>query len=168
MSENSEPAFVINCPECDMDGEFEDVSAASLFYSKHREHTSHEPEWERADLAVNLAERTQWSVFCDECAETWEFSSESEVEVFMAEHATYTDHEATEIVTDEKTTVATDDLIELIREFDNVTPDGIPEALIYAVTGDLGLSKRQINAKVDELKQNGEVYEPSTGHLRAT
>ncbi|WP_273737706.1 DUF7542 family protein [Natrinema soli] len=169
MPEPSDPAFVINCPECDMGGEFDDTSAASHFYSKHREHTGHEPEWERADLDVSLANYTHWNVFCDVCAETWSFSSDSEADAFMDEHATYTDHEATGITTESGTRVAdVGDLKEVVTEFESATADGMPESLLFTLTDDLEISQSQLSSKIEKLKQLGEIYEPATGHLRTT
>lgn len=168
MPEASDPAFVLNCPDCDLNREFDELSDASRFYTKHREHTGHEPEWERANLGVDITENTQWNVFCDKCAKTWEFNSKSEAETFTEEHATYTDHQATGITTEDRTRISGNNLKELIGEFETATADGMPEGFIYAFTSDLELSDSQINTKLDELKQKGEIYEPSTGHLRTT
>lgn len=144
----------------------------SEFAVKHEEHTGHEVQWIRADFEY-VEMITEWRVLCMECNEAWWFESEDDAQEFQAEHSEYTDHEiTTPIKKIEKEspevadTVDTRSVMHLVRELEDQFDQAVPEQVIFAYfSGDL-TAIEEVQHELNRLKRQGDLYEPTSGHLR--
>lgn len=169
MSASSTAAFRVECPECDVEEESDEFDEVSSFVGKHHKHTGHDMEWVHAEFDYTVDTTTDWKISCDHCSDEWEFGTIEQVEDFKKEHAEYTDHE----ITGEPTEVVIDDLDdvpvkEIIRKLEDRYEEGAPEQAVYAILTKNDIEIANIKTEIEQLRQKGEVYEPTQGHLRTT
>lgn len=169
---DDDPRFVVDCPDCSMSEETDDMRQAMTFSSKHKEHTGHDAEWVKADFGeeFDIDLSTVWWVQCDHCENAWQFDSESHAEGFYHDHTLYTDHHAKGPIESTRKTADTDDVRKFIREYcdHDGLEHGIPLPLLFKTLSEKGVEHSEISQQVDQLKSRGEIYEPRVGYLRAT
>lgn len=170
--------FKVSCTDCELGEEAAEFDPVAEFAQNHKKHTDHDVEWLAADFDVNLSLPTKWELHCQTCDKDWEFNSEEKAQAFKQDHAEYTDHSintppskkelaVSEIATDPspKTTKETQDLIESLESH---FEEGVPEQAIYGVFRCDPSEMAKMKTRIDELKQKGDVYEPSRNRLRTT
>ena len=112
---------------------------------------------------------SEWEVTCNECDDTWTFVTEDEAIEFYNEHSKFTDHEAnniSELEEEHKELKNLKRLIWVLQRKGNFE-EGVPMGVVYDHLNDLGVDKAWASREIEQLKQIGEIYEPSTDHLRS-
>jgi ribosomal protein S27E len=165
MADQRQQPFRVACPDCEVDHETRTYDDSAAFVAKHREHTGHLMEWERAEFGLGLGPNPAWALTCETCSETWTFEGEGEALAFKQEHTEYTDHEIDDDPTREGSTVAEDaTVVDIIDDLSEHFDDGVPEPLVIAHSdGDAATVRREIQ----KLKRQGTVFEPSPFRLEA-
>jgi len=172
--------FILECPNCDFDKRTDDLYAAIDIADGHERHTSHEIDWVRYEWESEyLLSHTVYEASCSACGTEAEFTDKEAFEEYRREHERYTDHklasEDVETRQNEALDVPEDEMLDsgpnaknVISILESRFEEGAPYEAVIQVLVDCGMTPTRATGNIERLKQRGEVYEPSKGHLRTT
>lgn len=162
-------AFAVDCTECEMGAAADELAPVAEFADKHPSHTRHEVEWVAMELAAELAGAIdrEWEVRCYECADVWQFPSESEAGAWAEEHEAFTDHAPDGVQPTDSETVNPARVHEAIARLEARFEAGVPRELVEGALAEAGASERKVEETIRRLLRAGDCYEPAPGRLSA-